>query len=260
MYTFIGLVVGGMFFQFGNDASMTIFNYGFIFITIIVFMYTPLMPVLLQCKLFPSKYLLPTVSLEFCNFTYVPMLILVPKEVQLLKREYFNRWYGLNAYFCALTCSQLPMQVRIWFYWTTASIWRSALIFWKHTSSFSSPLFHTNGFSYSYICHLPMHNNLFLYSINFHVPILTTFSLAYLLWLNSFLSNSLSFFLLTYPNCIILFSLVFPIKDIISKLPLLYIHSEFYLTLLDHFDIFFLCYLIIQDLATYIIASLIIFL
>lgn len=83
MYTFIGLVVGGMFFQFGNDASMTIFNYGFIFITIIVFMYTPLMPVLLQ----------------------------FPKEVQLLKREYFNRWYGLNAYFCALTCSQLPMQI-----------------------------------------------------------------------------------------------------------------------------------------------------
>lgn len=50
MYTFIGLVVGSMFFQFGNDASMTIFNYGFIFITIIVFMYTPLMPVLLKCK------------------------------------------------------------------------------------------------------------------------------------------------------------------------------------------------------------------
>ncbi|KAE9541600.1 hypothetical protein AGLY_003591 [Aphis glycines] len=83
MYTFIGLVVGGMFFQFGNDASMTIFNYGFMFITTIVFMYTPLMPVLLK----------------------------FPKEVQLLKREYFNRWYGLNAYFCALTCSQLPMQL-----------------------------------------------------------------------------------------------------------------------------------------------------
>ncbi|VVC33532.1 AAA+ ATPase domain,P-loop containing nucleoside triphosphate hydrolase,ABC transporter, conserved site,ABC [Cinara cedri] len=82
MYTFMGLVVGGMFYQFGNDASLTIFNYGFIFITIIVFMYTPLMPVLLK----------------------------FPKEVQLLKREYFNRWYGLNAYFCALTCSQLPMQ------------------------------------------------------------------------------------------------------------------------------------------------------
>lgn len=50
MYTFIGLVVGGMFFQFGNNASMTIFNYGFIFITVIVFMYTPLMPILLKCK------------------------------------------------------------------------------------------------------------------------------------------------------------------------------------------------------------------
>ncbi|XP_050422487.1 ATP-binding cassette subfamily G member 4-like [Adelges cooleyi] len=83
MYAFIGLMVGSMFFHFGNDASATIFNYGFIFITVIVFMYTPLMPVLLK---FPS-------------------------EVQLLKREYFNRWYGLNAYFCALTCSQFPMQI-----------------------------------------------------------------------------------------------------------------------------------------------------
>lgn len=50
MYVFIGVVVGGMFFQFGNDGSMTIFNYGFMFITIIVFMYTPLLPVLLNCK------------------------------------------------------------------------------------------------------------------------------------------------------------------------------------------------------------------
>lgn len=39
-------------------------------------------------------------------------VISVPKEVQLLKREYFNRWYGLNAYFCALTFAQLPMQVK----------------------------------------------------------------------------------------------------------------------------------------------------
>uniref|UniRef100_A0A2S2QQM8 ATP-binding cassette sub-family G member 4 n=1 Tax=Sipha flava TaxID=143950 RepID=A0A2S2QQM8_9HEMI len=83
MYTFIGFVVGGMFFQFGNDGSRTLYNYGFMFITIIVFMYTPLMPVLLK----------------------------FPHEVQLLKREYFNRWYGLNAYFCALTCSQLPAQL-----------------------------------------------------------------------------------------------------------------------------------------------------
>lgn len=52
MYTFIGFVVGGMFFQFGNDGSRTIFNYGFMFITIIVFMYTPLMPVLLKCEFY----------------------------------------------------------------------------------------------------------------------------------------------------------------------------------------------------------------
>lgn len=33
-------------------------------------------------------------------------------EVQLLKREYFNRWYGLNPYFCALTFSRTILQVR----------------------------------------------------------------------------------------------------------------------------------------------------
>lgn len=55
MYTFTGLVVGGMFFQFGNNGSLTLFNYGFIFITIIIFMYTPLMPVLLKCKFYTSE-------------------------------------------------------------------------------------------------------------------------------------------------------------------------------------------------------------
>lgn len=34
----------------------------------------------------------------------------VPTQLKLLKREYFNRWYGLNAYFCALTVSTLPAQ------------------------------------------------------------------------------------------------------------------------------------------------------
>lgn len=115
MYIFIGLVVGGMFFQFGNDGSMTIFNYGFMFITIIVFMYTPLLPVLLRCKL---CFMIHTLFSELGEVIYlftVCLVILVPTEVRLLKREYFNRWYGLNAYFCALTFSQLPMQVRIGF-------------------------------------------------------------------------------------------------------------------------------------------------
>lgn len=57
IYLFMGLVVGSVFFQFGNDASKTIYNYGFIFITVIVFMFTPLMPVLLKCKLYEKNIL-----------------------------------------------------------------------------------------------------------------------------------------------------------------------------------------------------------
>jgi len=115
MYIFIGLVVGSMFFQFGNDGSMTIFNYGFMFITVIVFMYTPLLPVLLRCEF---CFMIHTLFFKLVTVFYVFVIcsvILVPTEVRLLKREYFNRWYGLNAYFCALTFSQLPMQVRIEF-------------------------------------------------------------------------------------------------------------------------------------------------
>lgn len=34
-----------------------------------------------------------------------------PSEVKLLKKECFNRWYGLSPYYAALTLSRLPFQV-----------------------------------------------------------------------------------------------------------------------------------------------------
>lgn len=37
----------------------------------------------------------------------------VPQEVQLLKREYFNQWYSLPAYFCALSIARAPLLVRL---------------------------------------------------------------------------------------------------------------------------------------------------
>jgi hypothetical protein len=50
MHIFLGLVVGGIFYQMGNDATKTIFNFGFCFTIIIAFMYIPLLPVLLECE------------------------------------------------------------------------------------------------------------------------------------------------------------------------------------------------------------------
>ncbi|KAF2899966.1 hypothetical protein ILUMI_06220 [Ignelater luminosus] len=38
-------------------------------------------------------------------------VLLFPFEVELLKREYFNRWYGLKPYFVAMTLKNLPMMI-----------------------------------------------------------------------------------------------------------------------------------------------------
>ena len=51
MHIFLGIVIGGLFFQMGNDATKTVFNFGFCFTIIIAFMYIPMMPVLLECKI-----------------------------------------------------------------------------------------------------------------------------------------------------------------------------------------------------------------
>lgn len=49
-HVFLGLLIGTLFFQMGDDASKTLFNFGFCFTIIIAFMYIPLMPILLECK------------------------------------------------------------------------------------------------------------------------------------------------------------------------------------------------------------------
>lgn len=102
LYVFLGLVIGGLFLDFGHDGSKTIFNYGFCFTCIIVFMYCPLLPVLLNCKFLLSSYVLFMFDGFFC---------LVPSEVQLLKREHFNRWYSLPSYFLAITIISIPFQI-----------------------------------------------------------------------------------------------------------------------------------------------------
>ncbi|XP_039305439.1 ATP-binding cassette sub-family G member 1 [Solenopsis invicta] len=83
LHLFLGFVIGALFFNMGNDASKALFNFGFCFACIIVFLYIPMLPVLLY---FPS-------------------------EIQLMKREHFNRWYDLSAYFWAFTIVNIPLQI-----------------------------------------------------------------------------------------------------------------------------------------------------
>ncbi|XP_013187811.2 ATP-binding cassette sub-family G member 1 [Amyelois transitella] len=83
LHLFLGFIVALMFNKMGYDASKTIFNFGFCYACIIAMLYIPMMPVLLA----------------------------FPKEVQLVKREYFNRWYGLKAYYAALVVSRTPATI-----------------------------------------------------------------------------------------------------------------------------------------------------
>ncbi|XP_012271259.1 ATP-binding cassette sub-family G member 1-like [Orussus abietinus] len=83
LHVFLGFIIGGLFLNIGNDGSKTLFNFGFCFTCLIIFLYVPMLPVLLH---FPS-------------------------EVQHVKREHFNRWYDLSPYFCAMTLSNIPGQV-----------------------------------------------------------------------------------------------------------------------------------------------------
>ncbi|KAK0157176.1 hypothetical protein PV327_011347, partial [Microctonus hyperodae] len=82
LHVFLGFVIGGLFLGCGNDGSKTLFNFGFCFACIIVLLYLPMLPILLH----------------------------FPLQVQLVKRENFNRWYDLSPYFCALTVVTIPAQ------------------------------------------------------------------------------------------------------------------------------------------------------
>ncbi|XP_046611238.1 ATP-binding cassette sub-family G member 1-like [Neodiprion virginianus] len=83
LHIFLGFIVGGIFINIGTDGSKTLFNFGFCFCCLVVFLYLPMLPVLMH----------------------------FPLEVRLLKREHFNRWYDLGPYFFAKTLSTIPPQI-----------------------------------------------------------------------------------------------------------------------------------------------------
>ncbi|KAL4713602.1 hypothetical protein ACJJTC_016685 [Scirpophaga incertulas] len=78
-------LLGSIFFLVGNDANAPIVNFKFCLSCVVFFMYTYIM---------------------------IPVL-LFPPEVRMLRREYFNRYYSLKAYYAALTFSSLPVMITL---------------------------------------------------------------------------------------------------------------------------------------------------
>ncbi|CAK1600723.1 unnamed protein product [Parnassius mnemosyne] len=74
------LSLGGIFYMVGNEGSTPMANYKFFLSVLVFFVYTHSM---------------------------TPIL-LFPMEIRMIRREYFNHWYGLKAFYAARTCSTVP--------------------------------------------------------------------------------------------------------------------------------------------------------
>ncbi|KAI5642773.1 ABC-2 type transporter domain-containing protein [Phthorimaea operculella] len=104
------VLLGSIFFQVGNNANVPVVNFKFCLSCLVFFMYTYIM---------------------------IPVL-LFPMEVRLLRREYFNRWYSLKAYYTALTFSSLPSMLILGFiFQTICYVMSGQLMEWQRFLLFS---------------------------------------------------------------------------------------------------------------------------
>ncbi|CAB3385346.1 Hypothetical predicted protein, partial [Cloeon dipterum] len=68
----LGIIIGGMFYDMGNDGSKTMFNFGFCYTCIIFFLYIPMMPVLLQWQ--------PMEVLRLAQFLFMCLMVSLVSE------------------------------------------------------------------------------------------------------------------------------------------------------------------------------------
>lgn len=80
-HSIAAVLLGTLFFGIGNNAEMALGNFFFCIGVSMFFIFTYLM----------------TPALTY------------PTEIKILKREYFNRWYGLKPYFLAVTLKNIPL-------------------------------------------------------------------------------------------------------------------------------------------------------
>lgn len=108
----VGLLIGALYYDIGNDGAKVLSNLGFLFFNMLFLMYTSMTITILSCK----SYFKNVFIYFFCFFFYdnilKTFLFTVPLELPVLLKENFNRWYSLKAYYLAITVSDIPFQVK----------------------------------------------------------------------------------------------------------------------------------------------------
>ncbi|CAG2066211.1 unnamed protein product, partial [Timema podura] len=77
----MGMMLGTLFFQSGNDGSRTLDNYNLLFSILVHQMSSNMM-------------------LSILTF---------PMEMTILKKEHFNRWYSLKSFYLSITIVDIPI-------------------------------------------------------------------------------------------------------------------------------------------------------